>query len=339
MKIKNILAVVMLVVLTACLPTATPTEPPIPPTHTFTPIPPTRTPQPPTATATSTPSDTATSTYTPTPTATNTSTPTPALVPAFDHIFIIVEENHAYSQIIGSSSAPYINSLADQYGLATNYFAITNPSLPNYLTLTGADTFGITSDCTTCFVDAPNIVDRLENAGKSWKAYMESMPSACFVGDAGPLYRQKHNPFIYYDDIRTVAARCGKIVPYSQLAGDLSQTGTTPNYVWITPNMCNDMHDCSVSTGDTWLSNNLPTLFNSPAWTTQNSLLMITWDEGTRSDNQVATLVIGPAVIPGVKSSARYDHYSLLRTVEEAWGLAPLTANDGDATPMTDFWR
>jgi hypothetical protein len=275
----------------------------------------------------------------PSPTPTATPSTQPPAIPAFDHIFIIVEENHAYSQIIGNSSAPYINSLANQHGLATNYFAIMNPSLPNYLTLTGGSNFGISNDCTTCFVNAPNIVDRLENAGKSWKAYMESMPSACFVGDAGTLYRQKHNPFVYYDNIRTDPARCNKIVPYSQLAGDLAQTSTTPNYVWITPNMCNDMHDCSVITGDTWLKNKLPMIFNSPAWTTQNSLLLITWDEGNRSDNQVATLVIGSAVIPGVKSSASYDHYSLLRTVEEAWGLPPLTTHDGNATPMTDFWH
>lgn len=273
--------------------------------------------------------------FPPTPTATH----SPGLVPAFDHIFILVEENHTYSQIIGSASAPYLNSLANQYGLATNYFAITRPSLPNYLTLTGADTFGITNDCTTCFVNAPNIVDRLESAGKSWKAYMESMPSACFVGDSGTLYRQKHNPFIYYNDVRTNPTRCNKIVPYSRLAGDLAQTSTTPNYVWITPNMCNDMHDCSVSTGDTWLKNNLPTIFNSPAWTTQNSLLLITWDEGSSSDYQVATLVIGSAVIPGVKSSVGYNHYSLLKTVEAAWDLSPLTANDAGATPLNDFWR
>ena len=185
---------------------------------------------------------------------------------------------------------------------------------------------------------AINIVDRLENARRSWKAYMESMPSACFVGDSGDLYQQKHNPFIYYDDIRTNAARCNKVVPFSELAGDLAQTSTTPNYIWITPNMCNDMHDCSVSKGDSWLNNNLPTIFNSPAWTTENSLLLITWDEGSSDSDQVATLVMAPSVIPGFMSSVSYDHFSLLRTVEDAWGLPPLTAQDGNAVAMTDFW-
>src|SRR5579859_1255068 len=268
----------------------------------------------------------------------NTPTPTPASIPAFDHIFIIVEENESAGAIISSTKAPYINSLIAQYALATNYSAILHPSLPNYLTLTGGSNFGITSDCTDCFVKAVNIVDRLESAGKTWKGYMESMPSPCFVGNSGSLYAQKHDPFIYYDDIRTDPARCNQLVPFSQLANDLGQTSTTPNYVWITPNLCNDMHDCSISTGDGWLQANLPAIFDSPAWKTQNSLMFITWDEGLTDNNQVATLVISRSVTPGFRSSVSYNHYSLLRTVEAAWGLAPLTTYDGHASPMADFW-
>src|SRR5439155_10453163 len=110
-----------------------------------------------------------------------------ATVPAFDHIFTIEMENHSYSEIIGSSSAPYINSLASQYGLATNYFAVAHPSLPNYLAATGGSTFGVTTDCTTCYQNQPNIaVDRVEASGRSWKGDMESMPAACFAGDALP---------------------------------------------------------------------------------------------------------------------------------------------------------
>ncbi len=266
--------------------------------------------------------------------------PAAGTVPAFNHIFTIVMENHSYGQIIGSGSAPYINSLAAKYGLATNYFAVAHPSLPNYLALTGGSTFGITSDCTTCFVSAPNIAkDRVEASGRSWKAYMESMPRPCFVGDSYP-YMQKHDPFIYFNDIRTNATECNKVVPYSTLATDLKSAGTTPNYAWITPNMCNDMHDCSVSTGDTWLKNNVPAILNSAAFTTQNSLLMITWDEDNGSSgNHVATLVIAKSVPAGFRSSVRYTHYSLLRTVESAWGLSPLTGNDGGVSPMSDFFH
>src|SRR6476661_6321017 len=178
---------------------------------------------------------------------TNHSIASAASVPAFSHIFEIVLENHETTSIIGSSSAPYINSLAQQYGLASNYYGIRHPSLPNYLALIGGDTFGVTNDCTNCFVNAPNLVDQLEGAGKSWKSYQESMPSPCYIGDAGSLYRQKHNPFIYFDNIRKDPARCNKIVPLTQLDADL-KANTVPNFVWITPNLCDDTHDCPIET-------------------------------------------------------------------------------------------
>jgi len=126
----------------------------------------------------------------------------PVRPPAFKHIFVIIMENKDYERIVDNTGqAPYLNELAQQYGLATNYYAITHPSLPNYLALTGGSTFGIDSDCTDCTVPQPNLVDQLEAGGKSWKAYMEGMPHPCFIGDDGPLYRQKHNPFIYYDNL------------------------------------------------------------------------------------------------------------------------------------------
>src|SRR6266545_536868 len=168
---------------------------------------------------------------------------TTGALPDFKHVFVIVLENEDYEDVIGNSKAPYINSLAKHYGLATNYYGIHHPSLPNYLALTGGSTFEISSDCTDCFVAQPNIVDQLEAHGKSWKAYMEGMPGPCFVGDAAPLYRQKHNPFIYYDSVRTNPARCARIVPFTQFETDL-QAAALPDYVWITPNMCNDGHDC-----------------------------------------------------------------------------------------------
>src|SRR5207253_1534614 len=126
-------------------------------------------------------------------------------------------------------------------------------SLPNYLGLIGGSTFGITTNCTDCFVDAPNlVVDRVEPTGRTWKAYMEDLPSPCFLGDAYP-YAQKHDPFIYFNDIRTNPAECSKIVPFTQFTTDLATASGTPNYVWITPNLCNDTHDCSISQGDAWL--------------------------------------------------------------------------------------
>lgn len=262
-----------------------------------------------------------------------------ATVPQFDHVFLIVMENTSYSSIVGSSAAPYINSLLPSGGLGANYFAVTHPSLPNYLALTGASTYGITSDCTTCLVNATNVADNLEAAGKSWKAYEESMPSACFVGDSYP-YAQKHDPFIYFNDIRNNTARCqSHVVPYSQLANDLSSTATTPNYAFITPNMCDDMHDCSIQTGDSWLQQQVPNILNSPAFSQQRSLLAVVWDEDdSTGNNQVALVLQGTGVGAGLTSSAAYNHYSLLHTIETGLGIATINSNDGNAATISDLF-
>jgi phosphatidylinositol-3-phosphatase len=265
---------------------------------------------------------------------------TSASLPSFSHVFVIVMENEESTSILGNSSAPYINTLANSYGLATKYFAVSHPSLPNYLALTAASTFGITSDCTTCWVNATNLGDQIEAGGRSRKAYMEDMPSACFVGDAYP-YMQKHDPWIYYNDIRTNAARCSAhVVPFSQLSSDLS-AGSAPNYAWITPNMCNDMHDCSVATGDSWLSQQVPAILTSSAFR-NGGALFITWDEGSTNagcctvaaGGNVATLVISPTTGPALTSTLAEDHYSLVRTVEDAWGLPELNNASCTCTPV-----
>jgi len=270
-----------------------------------------------------------------------------AALPAFKHIFIIVLENKAYDQVVGNQQASYLNALARQYGLASNYYGVRYPSLPNYLALLGGDTFGVTSNCTDCFVDQPNLVDQLETAGKSWKGYMESMPSPCFVGDAPPLYRQKHNPFIYFDSVRTDPARCAKIVPFTEFATDL-HANALPDFVWITPNMCNDGHDCAVSASDAWLRTWVPQILQSPAWQ-DNGALFITFDEGKKGDGRccvyaeggrIVTLVISPLGKPAFSSDIAYDHYSLLRTIEQAWNLPLLGKAACDCSPaMTDFFQ
>jgi len=273
-------------------------------------------------------------------------------IPTFDHIVTVVMENHDYSQIIGNPSAPYINSLAATGALATNYQAVNHPSEPNYLALTSGNDFASNS-CVTgdgdpagaCVVNATNIGDRLEAAGKTWKGYMESMPSPCYLTDSGE-YGVRHDPFPYYQDIQGNPTRCqAHDVPYTRLATDFASTSTTPNYAFITPNVCNDMHDCSVATGDAWLKANLPTILTSPAWTTQKSLLMIVWDEcGTCADpgNHVAMVMLGSpgsgVKAGGFRSATAYTHYSLLKTIESSWGLAPMTTKDSAASPMSDFF-
>lgn len=260
-------------------------------------------------------------------------------VPAFEHIFVVLMENHSSTQIIGSTDAPYTNSLVAAYGLAANYAAAAHPSLPNYLALTGGSAFGVTTDCTGCFQNAPNLAaGRLTPSGRSWRAYMDSMPSPGFIGDAYP-YMQKHNPFVYCNDIRNDPAQLASIVPCTQLAKDLAAPETTPAFGWITPDMTHDMHDGTVAQGDAWLSEAVPALLSSPAFTTRRSLLVITWDENDDSaGSEVATLVIAKGVPAGFTSRVPCNHYSLLRTIETAWGLAPLTGNDAAATVMSDFF-
>lgn len=256
-------------------------------------------------------------------------------------------ENNEYGNIIGNGAAPYINSLANSYGLATNYYAASHPSLPNYLALTAGSTFGITSDCTTCYVSATNIADQVEASGRTWKAYMEDMPSPCYTGASYANYAMKHDPFMYYNDIRTNTARCAAhVVPFTQFWGDMS-SGNVPNFVWITPNMCDDMHDCAVSTGDSWLRNVVPTITGSSAFR-NGGVLVITWDEGSSSagccgdtsGGHVATLVISPRSIPGYRSGVAENHYGLLRTVEDALRLSHLNAASwASNVPLREYFR
>ena len=272
------------------------------------------------------------------------STPSKSKLPAFSHVFIIVLENKEESAVINNTDAAYFNKLATQYARATNYYGIRHPSLPNYLAMIGGDTFGVKSDCTKCFINEDNLAAQLETAGHSWKGYMEGMPQPCYVGSADP-YAQKHNPFIYFDNIRNDPTRCNKLVPLTQLDADL-QANPLPHLVWITPDLCSDTHDCPISTGDKWLETWVPKLLASPAWK-NNGVLFITYDEGSgnkgccqlATGGEIATLVISPLVKAGFQSSVPYNHYSLLRTIEEAWGL-PLLRNAGcDCTQaLSDFF-
>jgi hypothetical protein len=164
-------------------------------------------------------------------------------LPQVDRIAVVVMENREYGQVIGGASAPYVNRLANRYALATRFFAVTHPSLPNYLALVGGSTFGITSDCTSCSVPGRSLVDQFERHAISWRAYIQAMPSACYTGGYSGRYAKKHNPFMYFDRIRDDPARCSHVVPFARLASDISHD-TLPSFVWITPDLCHDGHDC-----------------------------------------------------------------------------------------------
>jgi acid phosphatase len=258
-------------------------------------------------------------------------------------VFVVVMENHGYSQVWNTSATPYTTALANGYARAANYYAITHPSLPNYLDLYGGSNYSITNDCSpsgSCHINARHLADNLEAAGKTWKFYQESMPAPCTLTTSG-TYAPKHNPVIYFDDVRLNATRCAShVVSYAALASDLTSAASTPNFVFITPNLCNDTHDCSVGTGDTWLSRNLPAILSSPSCTTQRCLLILTWDEDDSSQsNHVLTVFAGSAARTGSVSSTRYDHFSLLLTIETLLGVPTQTANDAAATAMSDMLK
>jgi phosphatidylinositol-3-phosphatase len=249
-------------------------------------------------------------------------------MPRFSRVIVVVMENKEYGSIIGNSNAPYINSLADDYSLATQFYGVTHPSLPDYLAVTGGSTFGITSNCTDCHVNAPNITTQLEHAGISWKAYIEGLPAPCSnVAEAGD-YSKKHNPFMYYDDIVNDPTRCKKVVPLTQLDAD-RRNGKLPQFVWVTPDMCHDMHDCTVKAGDEWLSRFVPPLLRTLG---SRGVLFLTFDEGASdagccryaAGGHIATVVAGPAARSRTKSSTSYSLYSLLRVVENSWRLGLL---------------
>ncbi len=259
------------------------------------------------------------------------------LPPVFSKVVVIILENTEFDEIIDNGDAPFFNQLAGQYGLATNYFGITHPSFPNYLATVGGDTFGITENCedlSVCNRPEPfpsNLADQIEASHRTWVAYMEDMPGPCYIDSSG-LYAQRHNPFIYFDTIRLRPERCANLQPYDP-AGPLA------DFTWITPNLCNDMHDCPISTGDAWLQDVVSGILAQPEFQADGSgVLFITFDEGF-GQNRVATLVVGPLVKPGYQSSVSQNHYSLLRTIEESWGL-PLLRNAGDPSlnNMGDFF-
>lgn len=265
-------------------------------------------------------------------------------VPEFSHVIIVMIENKEFGDVIGNRRMPKFNGWARQYALLTRYYAVTHPSLPNYLALIGGDFFGVQSDCTDCFVNAKSLPDLLEADGRSWKAYLEGLPSAGFLGSSSGRYAMKHNPFVYFEPIRGDPVRLSRgVVPISELASDL-QKKTLPDYVFIVPDMCNSAHDCGLGVTDKWLAGLVDSILGSPAFDSA-SLLVLTFDEGRTSEGccgrprrdgggRIATVLISQLVQPGFKDPTPYSHYSLLKTVLRSWGLADLGKTSDPAVSL-----
>ena len=260
-------------------------------------------------------------------------------VPRAGHVFIVTEENHDYASVIGSSSMPYLNGLAQQYGLATQYYANTHPSIGNYFELATGQII-TNNDSYSTIVTVDNVVRRLLAAGKTWKSYAEDLPSVGYTGVDVGGYARKHNVFALLSDVANDTAQRKNLVPFTQFATDLA-SGTLPHFSNIVPNLCNDAHDCSLTTADTWLRNNIAPLIASPTFQ-QDGLLIIVFDEAgsdnTNGGGRIAWVVVGPKAKLGYQSTTLYQHQSTLRLTLEALGITQWPGAAATAPAMAEFF-
>ncbi|GGV11563.1 acid phosphatase [Kitasatospora herbaricolor] len=254
-------------------------------------------------------------------------------LPTPDHVIVVVMENHAYSQVIGSSSAPYINNTLKAGGASlTNSYGLTHPSEPNYYMLFSGSNQGRTDD--SCVgvgsINQPNLASELIAAGKTWASYNETLPSQGSTVCSSGKYAQKHNPWFGFSNVPTNTA-----YTFAQFPTDYT---TLPKVSFVVPNLCSDMHDCSVGTGDTWIKNNLGAY---ATWAqTHNSILVVTFDEDNKlSGNKIPTVLYGQHVTPGSSSATTYNHYNVLRTVEDLAGLTSHAGNAATAADITGIWN
>jgi hypothetical protein len=276
-------------------------------------------------------------------------------IPQFAHVFIVLEENHSYSDVIGSSSMPYLNGLASANGLATQYYADAHPSLPNYFMLTvgaGTSITGTEGDAYAGLVSQGNVVRALTAAGKTWKSYAESLPSVGYLGGDAGAYLRHHVPFTYFSDVQSSLTQASNIVPFTQLATDIANN-SLPDYAFIVPNVNDDAHNCPVSlstctsdqmlaAADQWLSANISPLLSSSAF--QNSLLIIVFDEAEDTDTEhggghVPAVIVSPLAKPGHQSTTLYQHESTLRLMMEGLGVTDLPGAAATAPDMTEFFN
>ena len=282
--------------------------------------------------------------------------PAPALVPAAPHIMVVVMENESQNELIGSPDAPNTNALADEYGVATQSYAIAHPSLPNYLELLSGSDYGVTDDGAPSSegipASAPTLANELEKAGISWKAYMQSMPSAGYTGGdttcCGGQYYQHHNPFVYYPSVTSLPDFASKMVPSTSIMSDLDSPAP-PDFVWVTPNGADDMHDgptnangdVNPAVGDTWLGSFVAQV-QATGWYTHGGRIVIEWDEGADSDTSgvghagggggghIVTIVVSATLeAKPQQDAAPVNTAGVLRSIEGAYGL-PYLADAAD---------
>ncbi|HEX2664329.1 MAG TPA: alkaline phosphatase family protein [Candidatus Acidoferrum sp.] len=287
--------------------------------------------------------------------------------PQYDHVFLLIMENENYNQVIGNQYAPILNALAEDYGLATNYRGVADPSEPNYVAMLGGDFFGINSDDPYWFpghtVSADNLMSQLEGAGRTWRGYFQNMPYPGYRGycypdkcngipDADTQYVSKHNGIVNFADLQT-PAELGRMFPYTQLLADLA-SGAVPNFSYIVPDECHDMHGAPpwcvdsdntgtvqqswlIAQGDKFAGSVVNLITSSSIWETGNNAIVVTFDEGNTVSSQVATIVITNHGPRGVTDNTSYNHYSLLASLQQTFGLECLV-NSCAATAMAPLF-
>src|SRR5436190_2159786 len=258
----------------------------------------------------------------------------------FGHVFIVTEENTDYADVT-TSSMPYLMGLAAQYGLATQYYANTHPSIGNYFELATGQIL-TNDDGSSTIENVPNVVRSLVAAGKTWKSYAESIPSACYLGGDTGDYARKHNVFALLSDVANdPSGQACNIVPFTQFAIDLTN-GTLPSFSNIVPNLCNDSHDCGLNVADSWLQTNIAPLIASPVFQ-QDGLLIIVFDESggdnTNGGGRIVWVAVSPKAKRGYQSTTLYQHQSTLRLILEGLGVSALPGAAATAPDMEEFFN
>lgn len=256
----------------------------------------------------------------------------------FDHVFIVWLENRDYTDVIGHASMPYLNNLAQQYALATEFYANQHPSVGNYLMFTVGDSITDNGSFNGTITN-DNVIRRLLAAGKTWKSYAENLPSTGYVGGDQGLYARRHNPFVWLSDVKDDLVQRQNIVNYSQFAGDLA-ANRLPQYVYIEPNLCDDGHDCANDIVNNWLAANIEPILQSAAFA--NSVLILTYDEAvttsTRGGGRIPFMVISPRAKRGYRSTTVYQFESALRLSLELLGVTSIPGAGNGAPTMWEFF-
>ena len=255
-------------------------------------------------------------------------------------MLIVVLENANYESAVDQ---PFMKDFAAHGALLTNYHGVGHPSQPNYVGLTAGTYDGVSGDGNVT-LDLRHIGDLLESKGKTWKAYAEGYPGGCFLGKSSGAYARKHVPFLSFSNVTNDPKRCANIVEASAFSDDVAQ-GKAPNYSFFVPDLNNDGHDTDVATADQWLARTIGPLLKNGAFM-KGTLVVVTFDEdeyfvrnGVMVNNHVYTALAGDSVAPGGTSGELYDHYSLLRTIEDGLGLGTLGRSDEQAAPIAGVWK